>query len=154
MYSGRGKMEMVAEPSAGHPGLQKQRCAWLWGSNSIALQLSQFWFSDFQCAFLDVSDHLVFLIYDHTPQNEALSQPFCFWCRNGGELGGGDSYLSSFTWRHWVVHLLSFFLFLFFSFFHSFWFFFQTGFCGCHSVDQAGLKLAEILLPLPPESWN
>ena len=32
---------------------------------------------------------------------------------------------------------------------------FSFGACpGTHSVDQAGLKLTEICLPLPPECWN
>ena len=45
-------------------------------------------------------------------------------------------------------------------FLFSFWFF-ETGFLcsfgdcpGTSSVDQAGLKLAEIRLPLPPEGWD
>ena len=49
----------------------------------------------------------------------------------------------------------------FFNLWFFFFFFFETGFLcgfgtcpGTSSVDQAGLELTEIRLPLPPECWD
>ena len=61
-----------------------------------------------------------------------------------------------------VFFSFSFFLFFFLSFFLSFFLFFETGFlCVALEpvlelaiVDQAGLELREIHLPLPPECWD
>ena len=30
----------------------------------------------------------------------------------------------------------------------------SPGFPGTHSVDQVGLELVELILPLPPECWH
>jgi hypothetical protein len=46
-----------------------------------------------------------------------------------------------------LVWDLFYFIFICFSLF-------SLAYSGTHSVDQAGLKLTETRLPLPPECWD